>query len=1287
MSRMRSLQCFVLVESSWQRAWPQLLRVDDSSAAGQGALALCEVTGSSSGAGGGGGGTGGSGEGDGKTTTQNQLWRCGEELLEVTSRGHAFKITLSVRARWGGSMGRTETWTLVCPAKATLMSALLANQMPIVGAPPGGQGGFTGMHITRSRIGGRVEAKVTFRLEPAALVVEAYGEALLYFQIKDLELVGLVVDLDEHEDEGLMLQHSGLPMYHLFTCQQRDVLLEALEERAACLGRSFEPFPTLEESEVPFRWTAVTAANATARGRFQAVRMQVMGLPPHGGREYASGTVQCDLVLTTTSLVELAVDQKIEALRPLSSLFAVVLPPDNKQKQLELQWQSGLSVVYSLTSPAARGELLTLLLDQVSATGVGGVPLLTSSSRLHSLRTTAPLAKAGHEQDVIAAAVSDAYGTLLVSAAVATTSSTPSGSGTGGVPSDTGPAGSSTAIDFGPSSLLEADAREGAGWAGVGTGAGGALVDVSSPAAVGVAGSPTTLIEAVEHFVANVPRQGLRRRLNDDPTEKNLRATVARLAQAFVSVSEYEVNSEETMVAYLQALHLLLACPAVFTQCAQLDRPEGSIAGSAQVPPAPPPSPQEAPRGEASAAVQGGALFHEMLQRLLDTILTAHRHELVGFWAVEVLLALIAFRGNHAKTGSGRNAPRSPSASTAGSSGAGDPDQGARQVHTSDVGSGAAAGGDGSVEVDSDRTAAVAQAERAHRSCLLLGTFQSFGLTAAAAAAAGHGLLVHGESDGSDLVHASGVTLLVVALRRATETSTPAGGVGPTVGGTAPSIVVPGMLRLISTLVKPPPLLATQLASASSLQSLAPSIAAQRYHDRTRAFGGMGGVHAASGESPQRPAGPVLSSTPRPALPSRPSHPSPSSPSPPARLALPPQTPTEARRVLIATLADNDLFLAILSRGIGSWSRRGTWLMKVVMAATDEFMTPAVQTQQQIQQQGEEDTIETSRDGPGTPPGGQSFRTQMQHHALKSGALLRHFVVAVFGKDAARRAANAATDAEGKRGGVDQLSGDCATSVSMGESVSEVATSRFLVAHWTSGSKEAQALLQRMVPPGLMIFLLEEAPVVEEFMAKHRCVDRMWLSAPHDASEFGDTLPELGHDVAGASEQPGPPTAHPEELAADASNVATAPRRAEATAAGPRRGRAVGDPLSERRWSLFFGMLSADLTALHSDGHGEGLETKDVLWRRAGQHELEAAVRAELASIDRARAAGRSVQWNHFEFRVKYESLEDELRVKGLYVGQLLKLSDYEFRTCFEDDVVRETFSHTIFITALLRSV
>mmetsp|Transcript_27723 Transcript_27723/g.37961 ORF Transcript_27723/g.37961 Transcript_27723/m.37961 type:complete len:355 (-) Transcript_27723:919-1983(-) len=266
------MQFPVLVKSSWARSWTQFLRVDthahalrlldvspaclDADFALGGAEVLPEVV--------------------------NHTWLVGDLLLEIggggtTSNSHTppnHELTVSLRARWGGGyLGRTQVWTLLCPAKSQLMAFLLNSGFPVTGAPPKGQEGWRGVYLPRTTpltLTGPHSQRVMFRLEPTELIFlrESDGAPLLCLSLEALERVSLVEDLEG----GILLQHAGESMYHTISTYQCDSLLEAIEERAMVLGRSLKPYPSIRADQLPCVWTSAHEGGGGGV-RFEATRI------------------------------------------------------------------------------------------------------------------------------------------------------------------------------------------------------------------------------------------------------------------------------------------------------------------------------------------------------------------------------------------------------------------------------------------------------------------------------------------------------------------------------------------------------------------------------------------------------------------------------------------------------------------------------------------------------------------------------------------------------------------------------------------------------------------------------------------------------------------------------------------------------------------------------------------------------------------------------------------------------------------------------------------------------
>jgi DnaJ family protein C protein 13 len=236
----------------------------------------------------------------------------------------------------------------------------------------------------------------------------------------------------------------------------------------------------------------------------------------------------------------------------------------------------------------------------------------------------------------------------------------------------------------------------------------------------------------------------------------------------------------------------------------------------------------------------------------------------------------------------------------------------------------------------------------------------------------------------------------------------------------------------------------------------------------------------------------------------------------------------------------------------------------------------------------------------------------------------------------------------------------------LGPPGARAALSRDLVALWTDRHPPAEALLARVLPPGLLRYL--DAPRAEapaEAAAAAAAAAAARAEAQRRAREAAAAAAaEGGHLVAPASTDarmaaPAPAVASREAAAAAAAaGDAASPAAAQPPLLPPPRvpphllaGGAAPPP---PRPPLLRGNWPALWAAAARDHHSAGL-----IWNERTRGELRAALAAEEAALRAGRAAAAAAgapppAWNASDFRVRYPSLEGHLAVGGVYLRLLL---------------------------------
>jgi DnaJ family protein C protein 13 len=240
----------------------------------------------------------------------------------------------------------------------------------------------------------------------------------------------------------------------------------------------------------------------------------------------------------------------------------------------------------------------------------------------------------------------------------------------------------------------------------------------------------------------------------------------------------------------------------------------------------------------------------------------------------------------------------------------------------------------------------------------------------------------------------------------------------------------------------------------------------------------------------------------------------------------------------------------------------------------------------------------------------------VQSAALSEGVLLRHFHMATFSPSADQRF-----------------------------------ISRYLVKLWMKKSLPGQALLKRMLPPGLLHFLkMPEIPAEQEAALDNE-EQKLFMeqAAGKDLTEaeLGEMVPLSGRlklKILSVKSRT-PEVKKPEPAAPVPAAVPGAPP-GEALFGGPATPPPPPpDPTKEfgDNYRVFFHMITQDHCL------------PDLIWNQATRSELKSALDAEMRDLDREREVtkGGQISWNHLEFEVKYQSLDKEICVAKHYLRLL----------------------------------
>ena len=181
--------------------------------------------------------------------------------------------------------------------------------------------------------------------------------------------------------------------------------------------------------------------------------------------------------------------------------------------------------------------------------------------------------------------------------------------------------------------------------------------------------------------------------------------------------------------------------------------------------------------------------------------------------------------------------------------------------------------------------------------------------------------------------------------------------------------------------------------------------------------------------------------------------------------------------------------------------------------------------------------------------------------------------------------------------------------------------SRELVALWVSGCKEAEAMLERALPPALLYYLKskEDAPDDDDEIAAALAQKRGGSNGSGDA---GKKKQNALMNAWASWRAPNFPKRPPSEL----------------------RLRNIAWSGSDLNWKMFFYQVRQDHLRA------------DLIWNNHTREELREALENELRVFrqEQELAADGYISWNHLEFLVPYDCLYRELNVGGYYLRLLL---------------------------------
>lgn len=216
---------------------------------------------------------------------------------------------------------------------------------------------------------------------------------------------------------------------------------------------------------------------------------------------------------------------------------------------------------------------------------------------------------------------------------------------------------------------------------------------------------------------------------------------------------------------------------------------------------------------------------------------------------------------------------------------------------------------------------------------------------------------------------------------------------------------------------------------------------------------------------------------------------------------------------------------------------------------------------------------------------------RMQDLALAEGALPRHLLTAMF------------------------------TNSSDSRMLTNRQLSRHLVGLWTAGHPTAQALLRRIIPLGLILHLQSSDAVPEEKDRMHVRDNLKAVKTLMKQRTVGQVEGVLLHWK----------TRLQSKKAAEQRPVTLRRRRQRVKA--------------EDNWPMFYYQFEED--------HNRA----SLIWNFKTREELRDALETEIRNfmVDRDLIGQQAISWNHIEFEVRYESLQDEIKIGDYYLRLLLE--------------------------------
>lgn len=252
---------------------------------------------------------------------------------------------------------------------------------------------------------------------------------------------------------------------------------------------------------------------------------------------------------------------------------------------------------------------------------------------------------------------------------------------------------------------------------------------------------------------------------------------------------------------------------------------------------------------------------------------------------------------------------------------------------------------------------------------------------------------------------------------------------------------------------------------------------------------------------------------------------------------------------------------------------------------------------------------------------------RMQDLALAEGALPRHLLTALF------------------------------TEASDSRLITHRQLSRHLVGLWVTGHPTAMGLLKRIMPAGLLNYLDSTDQVPESAVEAEHLNTRDNLKIAQDSASRNKRNPHL----VAVEKQFRQVEKHVEkallhwgaQIGFERKEDPKEKMRERPVVLRKRRERIK----SEANWKLFYFQFTRDHAILN------------LIWNHQTREELRDALETEIRSFsnDRDLSGSSLIAWNHSEFEVQYQCLQDEVRIGDYYLRLLLERKE-------EDSPIRKSY-------------